>query len=158
APGWREARPAQGRAGRCPARRGGEAAGCALSAGRKICQFQDPGGGKYRRSPGPNRGRGGTGPLVRRGRLRPRAGGPGWCEHAGRAPVSELLTRCLRRLRKVDRKAHIHGQTILSRFAFRRIERMKILGICSSPRGSRSNTLRLVGAALEGAEEKGAEV
>ena len=35
---------------------------------------------------------------------------------------------------------------------------MKILGICSSPRGSRSNTLRLVGAALEGAEEKGAEV
>jgi len=34
---------------------------------------------------------------------------------------------------------------------------MKILGICSSPRGSRSTTLRLVQAALEGAGENGAE-
>ena len=35
---------------------------------------------------------------------------------------------------------------------------MKVLGICSSPKGSRSSTLRLVGAALKGAGEKGAEV
>ncbi len=34
---------------------------------------------------------------------------------------------------------------------------MKILGICSSPRGSRSTTLRLVQAALEGAGGNGAE-
>lgn len=34
---------------------------------------------------------------------------------------------------------------------------MKILGICGSPRGSASRTLRLVQAALQGAEEAGAE-
>ena len=34
---------------------------------------------------------------------------------------------------------------------------MRILGICSSPKGSRSTTLRLVQAALEGAGENGAE-
>ena len=35
---------------------------------------------------------------------------------------------------------------------------MKILGICASPRGSKSATLRLVKAALEGAAENGATV
>ena len=35
---------------------------------------------------------------------------------------------------------------------------MKILGICASPRGSKSTTLRLVQALLKGAEESGAEV
>ena len=35
---------------------------------------------------------------------------------------------------------------------------MKVLGICASPRGSRSTTMRLVGAAMEGAGEMGAEV
>ena len=35
---------------------------------------------------------------------------------------------------------------------------MKVLGICASPRGARSTTLRLVGAALEGAGENGAQV
>ncbi len=35
---------------------------------------------------------------------------------------------------------------------------MKILGICASPRGSKSTTLRLVQALLNGAKEAGAEV
>ena len=35
---------------------------------------------------------------------------------------------------------------------------MKILGICASPRGSKSTTLRLVQALLKGAKEAGAEV
>ncbi len=35
---------------------------------------------------------------------------------------------------------------------------MKVLGICASPRGSKSTTLRLVQAALEGAKASGAEV
>ncbi len=35
---------------------------------------------------------------------------------------------------------------------------MKILGICASPRGSKSTTLRLVQAALDGAKENGAVV
>lgn len=35
---------------------------------------------------------------------------------------------------------------------------MKILGICGSPRGSKSTTLRLVGAVLDGAKASGAEV
>jgi multimeric flavodoxin WrbA len=35
---------------------------------------------------------------------------------------------------------------------------MKILGICASPRGSKSTTLRLVQALLDGARESGAEV
>ncbi len=35
---------------------------------------------------------------------------------------------------------------------------MKILGICASPRGSRSTTLQLVQALLKGAKEAGAEV
>jgi len=35
---------------------------------------------------------------------------------------------------------------------------MKVLGINASPRGSRSNTLKLVKAVLEGAKEKGADV
>ena len=35
---------------------------------------------------------------------------------------------------------------------------MKVLGICASPRGSKSTTLRLVQAALEGAKAGGAEV
>jgi multimeric flavodoxin WrbA len=35
---------------------------------------------------------------------------------------------------------------------------MKILGICASPRGSKSTTLRLVQALLNGAQEAGAEV
>ena len=35
---------------------------------------------------------------------------------------------------------------------------MKILGICASPKGSQSTTLRLVQAAMEGAGENGAEV
>lgn len=35
---------------------------------------------------------------------------------------------------------------------------MKILGICASPRGSKSTTLRLVQAALDGAKASGAEV
>ena len=35
---------------------------------------------------------------------------------------------------------------------------MKILGICASPRGSKSTTLRLIQAALDGAKASGAEV
>ncbi len=35
---------------------------------------------------------------------------------------------------------------------------MKVLGICASPRGSKSTTLRLVQAALDGAKASGAEV
>ena len=35
---------------------------------------------------------------------------------------------------------------------------MKVLGINASPRGSRSNTLKLVKAVLEGAKENGADV
>lgn len=35
---------------------------------------------------------------------------------------------------------------------------MKVLGICASPRGARSTTLPLVGAALQAAAENGAEV
>lgn len=35
---------------------------------------------------------------------------------------------------------------------------MKVLGICASPRGSKSSTLRLVQAALDGAKASGAEV
>jgi multimeric flavodoxin WrbA len=35
---------------------------------------------------------------------------------------------------------------------------MKILGICASPRGSKSQTQRLVKAAMDGAKSKGAEV
>ncbi|MFZ2470336.1 MAG: flavodoxin family protein [Methanothrix sp.] len=35
---------------------------------------------------------------------------------------------------------------------------MKVLGICASPRGSKSTTLRLVQAALDGAKASGAEI
>ena len=35
---------------------------------------------------------------------------------------------------------------------------MKILGICASPRGAKSTTLKLVEKALEGAKAAGAEV